>query len=94
VGGAELARALQRKLIVLVGDRDVDPNHPQLRRTPEAAAQGEHRFQRGHTFFEQAQGSARKLDVELAWELHVAPGVAHSNARMAPHAAKFVGARE
>jgi poly(3-hydroxybutyrate) depolymerase len=94
VGATELARALQRKLIVLVGDRDIDPNHPQLRRTPEAAAQGEHRFQRGHTFFEQAQRSARKLDVELAWELHVAPGVAHSNARMAPHAAKFVGAHE
>ena len=94
VGGAELARALQRKLIVLVGDQDIDPHHPQLRRTPEAAAQGEHRLQRGHTFFEQAQRSARNLHVELAWELHVAPGVAHSNARMASHAAKFVGVHD
>lgn len=94
VGGAELASALQRKLIVLVGDQDIDPDHPQLRRTPQAAAQGEHRYQRGHTFFAQAERSARELQVKLAWELHVAPGVAHSNARMAPYAAPFVGGHD
>jgi poly(3-hydroxybutyrate) depolymerase len=94
VGRAQLAQALQRKLVVLLGDQDIDPNHPQLRRTPEAAAQGEHRHQRGRAFFAQAQRSARELRVDLAWELHVAPGVAHSNARMAPHAAPFVGGRD
>jgi poly(3-hydroxybutyrate) depolymerase len=86
-----LAQAFSRRLVLLLGDADIDPNHPALRRTPEADAQGAHRFARGHAFFERAQRAAAELGVPLAWKLEVAPGVAHSNARMAPHAARFVG---
>jgi poly(3-hydroxybutyrate) depolymerase len=94
VDRAALTRALQRKLIVLLGDEDIDPEHPQLRTTPEAAAQGAHRFQRGHAFLAQARRSAREQNVPLAWELRIAPGVAHSNAGMAPYAAPLVGSYE
>ncbi len=90
----QLSRALGRKLIVLLGDQDIDPHHPQLRRTPAAMAQGEHRFARGHAFFERARRAAAESNAPFAWSLHVAPGVAHSNARMAPHAAAFVGGRD
>jgi poly(3-hydroxybutyrate) depolymerase len=90
----QLVRALGRKLIVLLGDQDVDPNHRDLRRTSEANAQGEHRYARGQAFFERARRAAEELNTVFAWELHSAPGVAHSNARMAPHAAPFVGNRE
>ena len=80
--------------IVLLGDRDIDPNHWDLRRTPAANAQGEHRYARGHAFFEQGNRMAAQLDVAFGWELHTAPGVAHSNAGMAPYAAPFVGVRD
>lgn len=91
LGAERLAQAFSRRLIVLLGDADIDPEHRALRRTPEANAQGAHRFARGHAFYQQAQRAAAELGVPLAWKLEVAPGVAHSNARMAPHAARFVG---
>jgi poly(3-hydroxybutyrate) depolymerase len=91
---AQLAKSLGRRLVVLLGDQDTDPNHPQLRRAPEAMAQGDHRYARGHTFFERAQRAAAELNAPFAWALRVAPGVAHRNSRMTPHAAAFVGGRD
>jgi poly(3-hydroxybutyrate) depolymerase len=88
---ARLAPAFARKLVVLLGDQDIDPAHRSLRRTPEALAQGEHRHARGHAFFERARHVAAEMNAPFAWTLHVAPGVGHSNARMAPRAAQFVG---
>jgi poly(3-hydroxybutyrate) depolymerase len=91
---SQLAPVLQRRLVVLLGDQDTDPNHPSLRRTAEAAAQGENRYARGQAFFARAQRAAMELNAPLAWTLRIAPGVAHSNARMAPHAAAYVGDRD
>jgi hypothetical protein len=90
---ATLSGVLGRRIIVLLGDRDIDPNHRDLRRTPEANAQGEHRYARGNAFFAGAKTAASALGVPFNWELHSVPGVAHSNARMAPHAGRFVGGR-
>lgn len=97
LGGAAGARAdptaaFGRRLVVLLGDADTDPHHHQLRRTPEAMAQGVHRYARGQAFFERARVEATKRGVRFAWMLDTAPGVAHSNAQMAAHAARFVGA--
>ena len=89
-----LAPRFGRTLVVLLGDQDTDPAHPSLRRTPEALAQGSHRHARGHAFFERARQAAAEMNAPFAWTLHVAPGVGHSNARMAPHAAQFVGGND
>ena len=40
-----------RKVTVLIGEVDTDPNHSQLRRTKDAMRQGVNRFERGSTFF-------------------------------------------
>jgi hypothetical protein len=88
---ARLAPAFERRLVVLLGDQDTDPGHQSLRRTAEALAQGAHRHARGHAFFEHARRVAAEMDSPFAWTLHVVPGVGHSNARMAPQAAQFVG---
>jgi hypothetical protein len=88
-----LARAFSRRLIVLLGDQDNDPNHHQLSRTPGALAQGEHRFERGHAFFERAKRTAAEMQVPFAWSLQIAPGVAHSNARIAAHAVAALTAK-
>jgi len=50
-----------------------------LRRTPEARAQGLHRFDRaGHMF-----GRAHQLDPDCRWRLANVPGVGHDWAAMA-----------
>lgn len=83
----QLAQAFGRKLVVLLGDADIDPNHHALSRTPAALLQGRHRFERGQNFYARAQRTAVELNTPLAWTLKIAPGVAHSNARIVPFAA-------
>jgi poly(3-hydroxybutyrate) depolymerase len=55
IGPAEVRQALGRRLVVLLGSEDNDPEHHQLRRTPEAMQQGNDRIERGHTFYEVAR---------------------------------------
>jgi len=84
--GDEALRALfARPLLVMVGDRDVDPRDPHLPMEQAAIRQGPHRFARGHRYLEVARREAQRLGVPLAWRLAVAPGVAHDNHAMAPH---------
>lgn len=93
--GAPLAESalktmLQRPLIVLLGTRDTDPNHPNLRRTAEAMAQGPYRLARGRYFFEKGQHAAATLGVPFGWKLEVAPGVGHVDSGMAASAVKLL----
>jgi pimeloyl-ACP methyl ester carboxylesterase len=81
-----LAAALQLPITLLLGDRDTDPSHPSLRHTPEADAQGMHRFARGFTFYESGRQAALSLGVPFNWHLATVRGVDHDNARMAPAA--------
>lgn len=93
VGGLEPGQwrpALGRRLIILLGDEDTDPDDKSLPRAPEALAQGAHRFERGERFFSDARGAAARLGVSFRWSLEVARG-GHSDARMAAAAARFVG---
>ncbi len=87
---AALQKVFAKKVTILLGDQDIDPNHKSLRRTPEAMKQGVHRFQRGHTFYQMCQQMAAELCVELNWDLQTVPGVAHSNSKMAPAAAEVL----
>ncbi|MCG8544987.1 MAG: hypothetical protein MJE12_12340 [Alphaproteobacteria bacterium] len=88
---ARVRDALGTRLIVLLGEDDNDPNHRFLRRSSEAMAQGAHRFERGQQFFATAQQYAKTAGLPFAWRLETVPGVAHSNRRIAPAAAKLVG---
>ncbi len=88
---AWVSDALQRPMVVLLGDADTDPDHASLRRTPEAMAQGEHRFARGHAYFAAAEVAAARLGVPFGWRLQTVPGVAHSNAQMAHAAVEALG---
>lgn len=83
IDDAKLKSMLQRNLFVLLGTADIDPDDKNLRRTPEAMAQGPHRFARGHTFFDAGKRQAEALGVSLGWKLETAPGVAHSDSGMA-----------
>lgn len=85
-----LAERFQQDVTILVGDQDTDPNHPGLRRTPEALAQGPHRLARGHTFYEVAETAAESLGVPFAWTFETVPGAEHRNSQMAPRAAAIL----
>lgn len=86
-----LRRSLGRDVVLLLGDQDNDPNHPELRRTPQAMAQGTNRLARGQAFFAQAEQAAKDLGGPLAgqfaWQLRVVPGAGHDNAKMSRAAA-------
>ena len=85
---AALRVALARRLVVLLGESDTDPNHPSLRRTPEADAQGLYRFARGRYFFARARAAADVLHAPFNWTLVTVPGIEHSNRGMAASAAR------
>jgi poly(3-hydroxybutyrate) depolymerase len=80
---AALRAALAFPLTVLLGEADIDPQDPQLRRSPTAMRQGPHRLERGRNFHAAAMASG----MPCAWGLSTVPGVAHSNAGMAQRAA-------
>jgi hypothetical protein len=85
-----LRKLFAKQVTILLGDQDTDPDHDSLRRTPQAMLQGAHRFQRGHTFYQACKQMAASLGVEFRWDLQIVPGVAHSNSKMAPSAAKVL----
>ena len=87
---AALKAMLQRPLVVLLGTADTDPNHVNLRRTPEAMAQGPHRFARGHTFFAAGQKASAAQGVPFGWQLATAAGVAHSDSGMSGFAVQWL----
>lgn len=85
-----LKAMLGRPLIVLLGTADTDPNHRNLRRTPEAMKQGPHRFARGHAFYDTGRRVAMELDVPFHWQLSTAAGVGHSDKGMSEYAVRIL----
>ena len=85
-----LSRALSLPVTILLGELDNDPDHPNLRRAPEAMAQGAFRLARGQEFFRQAAAYAERAGVPFKWKLEIVPGADHNNALMAPAAVPFL----
>ena len=72
-----------RKLIVMSGGSDTNPNDGSLANFPEAGAQGATRFDRARFYFTIAKEEAERRNVPFNWEYHVVPGVGHSESGMA-----------
>ena len=87
---AELQAALNKPVLVLLGDQDIQTNSSSLRQTEEAMQQGEHRYNRGVTFMRVGKEQAESLGVEFGWRALPVKGVGHSNSGMAKAAAPFV----
>lgn len=90
VDTAGLKADFSRRLIVMLGEQDTDPQHPQLSKKKEAMAQGRFRYERGQYFYRIAQEQASVLQTPLAWQLIGVPGVAHSDSGMAKAAARVL----
>ncbi len=85
-----LSAALGKQVTVLLGTADTDRSDPDLRKTPEADAQGPHRFARGQQFFANAKQTAATLQTPFGWRVQTVPGVGHSNGEMAKAAAPLL----
>jgi pimeloyl-ACP methyl ester carboxylesterase len=82
-----LKKSLGRQFVLMLGDRDTDPNHKELRKTPKAMAEGATRLERGQNFFKEAGERARELDCTFGWQVHIVHGAAHENSKMSGPAA-------
>jgi poly(3-hydroxybutyrate) depolymerase len=94
VAEARLRQALTVPLVILLGEKDTDPNDRHLPRGRSARTQGAHRFERGLRFYRTALAEANRLGVELKWDWEPVLGVGHDNALMAPAAARILFADE
>lgn len=90
---ATLKKSLEREFVLMLGELDIDPNRSDLRRTPQAMAQGLHRFERGQNFMKEADARAMELGASLRWRVVHVPGAAHENSKMAGPAAAALMAR-
>lgn len=66
---------LKRDIVYLLGQQDVDPNHPALDKTCEAKAQGPNRLARGRYYFNYLK---RLQPQGLQQQLIEVPGVGHN----------------
>lgn len=85
---AGIKAAFAKPLLVMLGDRDIDPDHPQLNTSKGAEAQGPNRFARGQNFMAAAAAEAKRLGVQSRWREITVPGVAHEQRKMANAAAQ------
>lgn len=93
-GAGQLAPAtFGRDFVLLLGAEDTNRDDPDLRKTPQTDAQGLTRFERGQNYFRAATAAARAAQAPFHWRQVTVPGVGHSNAKMAPAAARELFAR-
>jgi poly(3-hydroxybutyrate) depolymerase len=87
---ASLKTSLERDVVLLLGERDNDPDDPELRKSRQAEAQGRHRFARGQKFFHEAEHASTELNAAFAWRLEIVPGAAHDPKKMSGPAAAIL----
>jgi len=85
-----LEAAMAMPVTILLGEQDIDPDHPNLRRTPEAMAQGAFRLARGQKFFETSRAWAERATAPFNWQMVLVPGADHDNVLMAPAAVPYL----
>jgi pimeloyl-ACP methyl ester carboxylesterase len=89
-GEAEVRKALGKRLVLLLGENDDDPDDENLNKSDGAMKQGAGRVDRGENFFKSASAIAGELGVKLGWELVEVPSTAHDSAAIAKAAAAAV----
>jgi pimeloyl-ACP methyl ester carboxylesterase len=88
VGVDELRQGLAKRFVLLLGEKDDDPDDENLSKAPGAVKQGETRVERGENFFKASTAAAAELNVKLGWQLIEVPDVAHDGASMSRIAAE------
>ncbi len=88
---SDLISAFSKKLIVHLGQNDIDPNSPGLRHnTTVDNQQGLFRLERGQYFFSTSQTKAQNQNATFNWEKHEVPNVGHDPQQMANDALPYI----
>ena len=87
----DLRTAFEKKLTILVGELDNEnETRGHLRHTPQADAQGLHRFSRANYFVETSRTRAEEINAPYNWNLEVVKGVGHDYQGMSQAAAALL----
>ena len=86
----DLNAIFSKKLIVLLGEDDKNAFDKELRKTPQARDQGQHRFERGNNYFSFSKKLASQVGANFNWEIFYVEDVGHSNSGMAEEAYEFI----
>ena len=73
VGEDAIRAALAKKVILLVGDNDAEPDSENLNANAAGKKLGDTRIERGENFFKAATTAAGELGVKLGWQLSEMP---------------------
>jgi len=77
------SRYVQREVVYLLGDKDIDPNHPELDKSCAGEDEGPYRFFRGNAYLRYLQLRHPELaTVTAAQQLWAVPGVGHDGEKM------------
>ena len=79
---AHLRAFFARRLFVCLGSRDNDPGGKNVPQNEAALKQGDHRFMRGQSFFEESRGVAQAMDLPFNWRLSIVEGIGHQGRGM------------
>jgi hypothetical protein len=86
----QLQKSFGKKLLVLLGGADINPNSPNLRHNAQADAQGLYRLARGRYFFSAAKNQALQLNTPFNWTTAEVAGVGHDHTLMANAAVPYI----
>ena len=89
-GEGEARQAFAKRFVLLLAERDDDPDDENLSQSSGAKKQGDTRVDRGENFFKKASAAAADLGVKLAWELVEVPDAAYDGKSMSQVAADTV----
>ena len=85
-----LRQAFAKKLLIMLGQADTDPNSANLRHNSQADAQGLNRLARGRNFCTKSAAMAASLSAAYNWSCVEVPGIAHDDYNMARAAIPYV----
>ena len=89
-GEAQLRQAFAKRFVLMLGERDDDPDDENLYKSAGAEKQGANRVERGENFFKAATTAARDLGAPFAWEMHEVPETTHDGEAMSKAAAAII----
>lgn len=87
---SDLARSYKKKLIILLGELDNNPNLGTFRTTDMAMQQGMNRLERGTNFFNAAMELKNEESIPFNWEMDTVKNVGHNYKEMSKSAIKWL----
>lgn len=87
---SDLEKAYKKRLVILLGELDNDPNLGTIRKTDLAMEQGVHRLERGTNFYNLNKELISKNNWTFNWEMDTIKNVGHDYTKMSESAIEWI----